>query len=215
MKKCLLALLLLSLCLSLLVGCGMEEIPEDDLLISEAKVLLEKSVAINRLFFEEGIPLKEGGIVSGVYCEADTNHSALMGLKSLEAIKGYLRSIYSQVAISELMRFAVEKQVDGNAIVKPAYCYDYYDENKVFICLMVSTNGLNQQMDKVVFDYDSVKVIEDSKTSEAATLSVKVTVTDGEGNTETKTMRFGLVLENGSWRLDNFITCVIDKTPQK
>ena len=59
MKKILL-LILASMMVFGLFGCG-ETLPEDEMLIARAEELIPRTEEFNRLFYIEGIPLKEGG----------------------------------------------------------------------------------------------------------------------------------------------------------
>ncbi len=220
MKKYLCLLLLCAL-LCTLFGCGGEPLPEDGVLLREGEALLKKALVFNRLFFEEGIPQKEGGFTDGSYTEADAEALSALGLQKLSDIKAYMKTVYSDAATADFIRYAIDKRTDGTILVKPAYCYDHYKVNeedpddRIFLCLMVSNEGLHQQTDPFVYDYSTLEVVQEKKQATSATLTVSATITDREtGQVQTRTVSFRLVLEEDGWRLDN-LTCLSYREKQE
>ena len=213
---------IIALCLGIvmllsLFGCGKAQLPEDSLLVAEAKVLLEKSLVLNQLFFETGIPTKEGGMTEGNYTEADSDYLATLGFQKLGDIKAYMHTVFSDAATADFVRYAVDKRTDGTALVKPAYCYDLYSDNEdnpAFLCLMVSKEGVHQKTDSFVYDFDSIAVVQNKKQPTSATLTISATITDTEtGKVQERQVSFRLVLEEDGWKLDN-LTCLSYKEEQ-
>lgn len=218
MKK-IIAFCLACLCAFSLFGCG-ADLPEDSLLTQEAKVLLEKSLVFNQLFFEQGIPQKADGLVDGDYREADSTALSALGFAKLSDIKAYMHTVFSDAATADFFRYAVDKRTNGTVLLKPAYCYDYYKtneqnpEDKVFVCLMVSNQGVHQQTDPFTYDFSTLEVVKDKKEATSATLKITATITDSEtGAVQTRQVTFRLVLEEEGWQLDN-LTCLSYKEQQ-
>ena len=220
MKKIIAILLMLGTMLSLL-GCTKGKLPEDSVLIAEAEVLLKESLVFNRLLFEEGIPTKENGYAEGNYIEADSAALAALGIQKLSDIEANMRKVYSKAATAYFIRYTVDKRTDGTVLIKPAYCYDYYHVNeenpddRVFMYLMVSKEGVHQKTDPFTYDYSTLKVVEEKKQATSATMTVMATITDAEtGAVQQREVTFRLVLEEDGWRLDN-LTCLSYKEKQE
>ena len=218
MKK-IIALCLALLCVFSLFGCG-GNLPEDSVLIAEAEVLLKKSLVFNQLFFEQGISQKADGLVDGDYKEADTAALSALGFVKLSDIKASMHTVFSDAATEDFFRYAVDKRTNGTTLLKPAYCYDYYKTNeqnpddKVFMCIMVSNQGVHQQTDPFTYDYSTLEVVKDKKEATSATLKIIATITDSEtGMVQTRQVTFRLVLEEEGWQLDN-LTCLSYKEQQ-
>ncbi len=201
MKRTVSALLCLMLLFSFcLAGCSTSQTPSDEMLIAAATQLLPASEVINHILFESDIPEKLLGQTAGNYYEADPSFLRPYNLSTLDDIRKYAETVFSQAAVAQLFRIAVDPVSDGTALVQAAYLYD---DNGV---LMVSRDGRHTRCDETTFDLSTLTVISKSKDG-TATLSVKATVTGEDGTTQPRTKRISLVLEGDRWLLDG-LTCM-------
>ena len=209
LKKGLFGLLMLSL-LSLLLSCGeratTRPLPDDALLLAAAGGLLEEGLLLNDLFFVTGIPCLEDGYTAGVYRQADSDFLQERGYAGLPDIRRDLRQVYS----SELYELFDETFFSAVAGASYAYCYEETRPDQTVV-LMINTNGLPLQTDRVDYDLTSLQVKEKSTTH--ALLTAVVTVTSPEGATQQRTKTFALRLEDGVWKLDSYLSLVYWETP--
>ena len=189
-------MLLFSFCLA---GCSADT-PSDEVLIAAATQLLPASEVINHILFESDIPEKMLGQTAGNYYEADPSFLRPYNLSTLDDIRKYAETVFSQAAVAQLFRVAVDPVSDGTTLVQAAYLYD---SNGV---LMVSRDGRHTRCDKTTFDLSTLTVISKTKAGIAA-LSVEATVTGEDGTGQTRTKRINLIYEGGRWLLDG-LTCM-------
>lgn len=201
MKKLLALCLLLSLALSL-CGCGGGE-PTDGELTDAAAALIEKSRVVNRLFFEEGIPVDEIAAPENNYRPADKAALRELGFDSVSDILGYMGSVWSASYMTRFRKSAVLAPVVGdNAIETYAYCFDKTNKDGSFDCVMVYAGGPNLKTDHAEYLTDTLTVTE--KTKDRARLTLQVNVTKEDLPPKQTALSVTLVREqDGVWRLDS------------
>ncbi len=210
---------LLALCLFLsfiwsLAGCTQK--PEDSFLIARAEELLPKTVCINRLFYEEGIPVEEGATPENGYLPADMLAFRSRGFETLQDVHQYVREVWTADFAERFQNSYLFAAVsNGNMIVDSAYCYDRYEKDETgeetYLGIMVLHSGLSIRTSAVEYHYDTLRVME--KTKRRATLEITVTVKEGE-KTQTKPLEVVLSLEDdGVWRLDSYTCCRFFEEP--
>ena len=199
--KRILSLVLACLFLLGLVSCGEEAPPPtDEVLLERARELIPMTAPVNRLFYEEGIPYCETGDNVGVYYPADAAQLSLLGFVKVADILSYMKDVWSEDYVQQIEGSAIFKSVVGdNGVSSYAYCYDSYDKNGNFVCVMVNSNGLPIKTDPVTYDLDSLRVV--SKSAERARITLTATVSGGEGQTKDVTVDVLLVPEGDTWML--------------
>ena len=209
MKKILL-LILASIVVFGLFGCG-ETLPEDEMLITRAEELIPQTEEFNRLFYIEGIPLKEGGKEENGYAPADEAGLAMYGITKISEATNLMEGIWSKDYIEDFQKSTlISSVIDGNYIASYAYCYDKYDKSKNFIGVMVDVDGLPIQAGRVEYLYDTLYVKE--KTEDTAILKLEVIVKDENGNQKQTSLTVTLTKDNaGVWYLNSNTAVVYPK----
>lgn len=186
-----------------LFSCGK---PEDETLIARAKELIPRTEVVNQLFFEEGIPVLEGGDVAGGYRPADMMQLRSMGFETVASIQAYMREVWCEEFCTIFdSSYLFSAMQDGNSITSFAYCFDAYDGEGTFEGVMVWAEGLSVRTSPVTYRYDTLEVVE--KTRRRAVLTMDATVTDENGAGHEVSMEVVLSLDaDGEWRLDSH-TC--------
>ena len=156
--------------------------------------LLEKSKLLNLIYFGDGIPLKENGVKSGVYCEADPIFLEEHGLSDIESIKEETEAIFSPSMCNMLYGRAFENFKTGTSVSRVRYYED--DEGH----LMVRTTEESLLNGEVTYDCSSAKI--KSTRKNRVTLLMQATVTTSNGLCETETIRVVLQKTADGWRLD-------------
>lgn len=200
MKKAL-SLALACILLFSLIGCKETGTPpSDEVLLERARVLIPETQIINRLFYEEGISYNSAGTSQGVYYPARAEELSVYGFTTTADILAYMRGIWSDDYVRQIEQSAIFKSVAGTTgMGSYAYCYDSYDKNGAFLCIMVNSQGLPIQTDPVVYDLDTLSVIE--KSPDRARVSLYAIVYGPENATKTVQLDLMLVLEDGAWML--------------
>lgn len=189
-------------------GGEKKRVPSDSELTAKAAELVEKSNVLMDLFFVYGIePETDSPKIESGYIEADSGKLSEHGFASYEDIKTYAKSIFTAELFYSFESIAVNPLFDGTSLYERGYCYDAKDDSGNFICLMVSVEGVHRETD--ITDYDFSTLTVKQKTSQKATLTVNVKITD-KNNPEkhqTKTKTLYLTYQSGQWLLDS-LTCI-------
>ncbi|MBP5209783.1 MAG: hypothetical protein J6125_02870 [Clostridia bacterium] len=203
----------------LLCGCratdGLRTEPPaaDEEILAAVRDLLPRAEEINRLFFFDGIPAEEGGLVDGAYTEVSRAFLAEWGFVDLASVRARVRAVYSEGATRDLFELAVDFSTEGG--VRPAYLRDLTekrDGRDVFVCLMVSDAGLHETFDTVVYDLLSITILQ--KSAGTARVSLSAVVTDADGHSQQRTRTLGLCRESDGWKLDTLSVMKYFEAPQ-
>ncbi|MBQ2794006.1 MAG: hypothetical protein IKL79_02185 [Clostridia bacterium] len=170
--------------------------------ITAATELLKKSETLNVILFGEG--LATGGTnQSGAYKEADFYQLNSLGFTTVVELEGKIREVftveYSDYAISTVLS---PIQIDGAMVSNSRYYQLYADEvNKIDpVCIMVHTQYDYIFTDKVVYDYETVRVKDVKR--KTLFISVMATVTNKEGQSQSTEVVFELIEESDGWRIN-------------
>lgn len=193
----------------LLLLCGCHRKPSDEALISRAKELLPKAQLLDTLFSVEGIPTMAGTEINN-YLRADAAALAAYGFSSYSQIKEYARDIYTEAMFAQFEGMYVSSVSNGTTLSKAAYCYDATNKDGSFKALLVSKDGVHIKTDRVSYDLSTLKVTE--KMRDAATLTLQATVTNSEGQQQSRTKRIRLVRQGDSWLLDSTTAIAFSRT---
>jgi hypothetical protein len=204
MKKILISLLVIILTLSLF-SCGKIKYDENDVR-SAAKELILKSAILDKLFWGDGIEYVEDlNYANGSYYMASPLSLISYGIETVSDIEELTRATFSErYAKSSLESvFGVKQQYEDEndfVYVLVRYYQKYEDtEGQVPICIMVNSKYEPLLTDKVEYLLDTVKVLYSDK--ERIYVSVDASVSRGD-KTQINTVKFALVFENGSYKID-------------
>lgn len=197
-----LALLLLSLlALTHLPACG--EV-EPEVLLARARELIPQAVELDTLLYVDGIPVPAGSEASGGgYIDADAEALASLGFRSVSDIKGRMREIYTERYVRNTERSALFSSVfsEGQAVTS-AYAIDVYEKDVFQGVRVLAERSEVLRMDRTSYDLGTLTVTSVAKKS--AKFSVLVTVTNEDGESQTREKELTLSLDtDGVWRLDS------------
>lgn len=204
MRKTRAVLRLTALCLILtglslaLLSCGE---PEDAFLLTRVRELLPEAVRMDALLYIDGVPTVGAASEYG-YLQADAEALAALGFSSVADIKAKLREIWTENYCVRQETSAIFSAVSG-AVGSQSYAYliDETTKDGAFVGVKVLAAGLPLPMDRVTYDMDSLAVTWKSRKS--AKFSITATVTNADGETQTRTGSLTLSEDtDGVWRLD-------------
>ena len=211
-SKIFLLLLVLALLIPSLVSCK-DEVKNRDYVESEvvsaAKVLIEKSLILNELYWGEGIryqkPANEEDIKG--YLPADKEHLAALekeyGIKDLETLKAKTREVFSQTGYNWIVSSCLTNVKGDVGTVSFARYYQSVEDEQTGATgdLMVYTTARNiyKNTKNVEYIYDQMHVR--SVEGEVITVSLKVKTTGLDGAQSTRDFSVELIEEADGWRL--------------
>lgn len=192
-----LCLLLAGLSLALL-SCGE---PEDEFLLTRVRELLPEAVKMDALLYIDGVPTVGESSEYG-YLQADAEALAALGFSTVADIKASLREIWTENYCVRQETSALFSAVSGATSTQSyAYLIDEYTKDGAFVGVKVLATGLPLPMDRVTYDLSSLTVTWKSRKS--AKFSIAATVTNADGETQTRTGSLTLSEDtDGVWRLD-------------
>lgn len=209
MKKtvsvCLLALLLVSAALS----CASCAKIDTTGLLEAAPELIERSAALNEVYYGEGIPYNENDIAAtGYYFQADKDYLEEAGFSTIAELRALTETVFSAAYCEILFQSAF----DGFAAEGSGYVYARYsssqaenlrDENET---ILVYSQHTGTAIGKSTYDFSTLALGEVGKDYATVTLSVTTvyapTETSPDGFTLTDEMEIRFVYESG-WRIDS------------
>lgn len=195
-----LALAVASLCLAV-CSCGVDK--KDPEIVDAAKALMEKSYALNDIYFGKGLPVSAEDSEEAQKFAAD-NGFDLQNIqflpvtpdspyKSIEDMKNATLKVYSEDYCEYLFSMAFEgySTEDGTAAIYAKYMED--EAGTLTARIDLAKNSLPKR----TYDYDSIEV--KSKSEDMAVFSVDSYL---DGKKEDKRVEFTLVFGEDGWRLD-------------
>ena len=201
MKKLGAFILVISLLLTLLVGCDRDY--DEDEVKSAATELLEKSILVNEIFYGEGIPYnKSSYLTNGIYSPAKASYLSSIGVSSTEDIKSLAREVYTE-GLCEIIfetKFSSIKDSEGNIKVYRRY-YDYTSDGVSYIMANTEKNAVIYDND-VEYLYETLTVL--GADGEYINIEVDVLLTNPVGQKRTATVELKLLEEDNGFRLDTW-----------
>lgn len=208
LKKILFLILLVALA-TMSLSCkkdeAVEEVPPREYVESEviecAKALINTAKDINRIVWGVGIlPVPEEEETGGVYRACASDELARYGVSSVDDIRTLCQNVYSEAMCKTIENTAFSNvKDDGESIVSLVRYYDKTDKDTETVTLMVNTNAYIYFEKEVLYHTDTLKVT--GVRGEVLTLTVSVTVYDGEDKPHEKTLTFQMIEESDGWRL--------------
>ena len=193
-------LILAIACLSI-CSCGVDS--KDPEIVDAAKALMEKSYALNDIYFGKGLPISaEDSEEAKKFAEDngfDLQNIQFLPVtedspyKSIEDMKKATLKVYSEDYCEYLFAMAFEgySTDDGTAAIYAKYMED--EAGTLTARIDLAENSLPKR----TYDYDSIKV--KSKSDSMAVFSIDSYL---DGKKEDKKVEFTLVFDEDGWRLD-------------
>ena len=186
-------ILMISLLVPSLVGCAKED---DATLLTVAQELLEKSNAVNKICFGEGLTKSEDGYKLSGYSEVTAEDREKYRLATVEDIRALVREVYSVAACGYIDSVVFSPVQTESGYVSYRRYFDA-TENDI-IHLMVKNEYEPLTTGDVT--YENVRVASHKKSR--AEILVDITVTDGSETRTDKDVMLSLRKEGGAWRFD-------------
>lgn len=184
--------------LTALAGCGQSDPPPLAEIYDETVALIEKSHAMNDLMFGYGLPVwkidSDYAALNYLYGK-DTKYEYVTeyaGYVSIDGIKEALEEVYSADYLTSLYETLFDGYMYGYGF-KPAQIRE--DGS----WLLQSADYEPLLKDRRTYDYASMRIVKPSSAT-YVTVELESYVKD---STEADTVRLGLILEDGHWRLDS------------
>lgn len=198
MKKFL--VLALSLVLIAIGFSSCEKPAADEEILSSARTLVADAAQINDIFYGEGIPYAMGNDGSGGsignYSPADPLYLEKIGVKTVEDLKKMTSKVYSEGVCNVIFETKLSSVSDGTVYAGYAEYIELPNAG-----LSVYVKRLDYINAECEYKTDTLKILE--KSSDTATLSVEVTLTN-RGQTQEKVKEFKMIkTEDGEWLLDS------------
>ena len=197
-----------------LAGCGRAEEERQATIIARARELLPEAVRIDDLLYVTGVPVKVGDTTESGYADADMEALAALGYASVAEIKNKMREIWTERYVSGVERSAIFSSVSAEGqMAAYAYVTDVYEKGAYLGVRVRVPRDEVLHMDASVYDTATLAYV--SGTKKKATLSVTVTVTNADGETQQRTREIDMALSaDGVWRLDGGTYNRYRKTPE-
>ena len=199
--KRLICLLLTSVALLSLVSCNRRY--NEDEVITSAEALLKKAEVLNEIYYGRGIQYITSGYVDGYYYEADPIHLNSLGFRTIEELKNKTLEVFTYGYAEEIFNTKLSAIEDETGVQQMTRYYQRYDGPNVLapICIMVYSKAPVLFKDKIVYDYDSLRVMGSKK--QTVLVEIDATVTNEEGKSQTVTVNLNLIEEDDGWKIDN------------
>lgn len=199
--------ILLTLVVIIIVFCGVSceknrEYDETEVLAS-AKTLIQKSEKLNMLYYGKGILyVDDKNHSSGVYYMADSVSVAEYGIQTVDDIKALTRECFTEEYSNLIIGTKLSSISDSSGIQNYARYYQKYsaiDDSPE--CIMVNKETEVFLKDTIVYNYSSLSVI--GSEGEFVKVKIEVTVTNSDGESQTKSVEIKLLEESNGWRIDS------------
>lgn len=200
MKKLITLLVILTLVLSL---CACGEIKYDEARVkADAERLIRESEILNEIYWGEGIGyIEDIEFSSGYYYIADDLSLKKYGINTIEDLKALTRKTLSEGYSQSVFEGSLVGVSDEGGVRVFARYYQKYSENdlKTPEYILVYSKYEPFLKDEVEYLYDTLKVLNSDR--ERVYVEIDALVTREE-KTQTRTLKIGLVEENGEYKID-------------
>ena len=203
-----LAVLVIALSVTTLSSCDREY--NEDEVFSAAKTLIEKSKALNEIFFGYGVMYDEfaGGYsegADGIYMKAADYGPASLdeyGFTTVKELEEMTRNVYTKSYSDELIGIKIGGVTIGGEILYQARYVQVYGGKALDVpeYILVNTEFEPVATDTVEYLYDTMRV--DDVDGEKIYVALDCKVTNYEGKSQTRNIRVCLLEERSGFRLD-------------
>lgn len=201
MKKLLSIIMIISL-VGLLFSCKDRKYDEAEVKAA-AEELIKTSEVLNEVFWGRGIDyIEDANTGNGYYREASYSALKKLGFSTISELEKMTRATFSESYADSALSTTVSSISDEDGVqILARYYQKYTDETYTEPqCIMVYTVAVPLLLDKVEYDYSSLRVTHSKK--ETVYVEIDCKVTTNEGKSQTKTIEIGLVEEEDGWRID-------------
>ena len=184
-------------------GCEKDRDYDESVVLSEAKILIEKSIVLNDLYYGKGIAWEQNESESnGYYYKADSLSCKSFGVQTLDDIKNLTRDCYTLDYSNQIINTKLTSITDGEGNIRgyARYYQKYNALDDTPECIMVYKNSPVYLTDTVEYHYDTLR-IEDVK-GEEIFVAISVTVTNEKGESQTKELITSLIEQSSGYRLN-------------
>lgn len=199
MRKISLFLILVLLFVPALSSCGNRDYDEETVKAA-ARELLEKSTAVNEIFYGVGMPVDEGTAGTGYYKPVKKEYLSSLGIAGLDGLRNLTKEVYTD-ELSDIIfetKLNSVKDSSGNIIVYSRYIEaKIKDETRV----LIYTAGEPTYQNDVEYLYDTLTVKGSKGERIIAELDVRLITFDGFSRDEK--IEIILLEENDGFRLDS------------
>ena len=203
MKRIITLLVVISLVFSLalsLSSCDQKYNEEE--VISAAKLLIEKSIVLNEIYWGAGIlPSNPSSIA--LYSEANILDLSRLGFYTLDELKKKTEEVFTYSYCESIYSTSFSTVEDGEYIpFYPRYYQKYEDvEMTIPVSIMVHSKIENLIPDKVEYLYDTLSVSHADR--DKVYVKIKAIVTRDEKSVQIQEKIIALKLEAAGWRIDS------------
>ena len=172
--------------------------------LAAAVSLIKKSEKLNELYYGKGIlHTQDTSAANGYYYPADTSSLRKFGVSTIKDIENLTRECYTVSLSNNIISTKLSSVSDEDGILAYARYYQKYDtlDTKKEECIMVYINSPVYLTDEIEYDYESLSV--SGVKGEEVFVTIKVTVTNSEGKTQTKDLEISLLEEENGWRINS------------
>ena len=196
-------LLTLIVIIAFLSSCSNDREYVETEVIESANALIKKSEKLNDLYYGYGIAYVDNESESvGAYYRADPFSLDYFGVENLRDIEELTYECYSFDMSQSIISTKLSSISDENGIQGYARYYQKYsalDDSEE--CIMVYKNASVYLTDKVVYDYDSIRVL--GSKGEEVFVEIDITVSNSDGKTQNQTLKISFVEESSGWRINS------------
>lgn len=182
-----------------LVSCDRKYNEEE--VLSAARILIEKSMVLNEIYWGKGIPFEP--TVISLYSEANLFALYELGFYTLDELKIKTHEVFTNAYCENIFEssFESETELETHRFFH-RYYQKYADENKTEpVSIMVYSKFENLLPDKVEYLYDTLKVSHVER--DTVYVSIMAIVTRDEKSVQIKQNVIALKEEENGWRIDS------------
>ncbi len=171
--------------------------------LAAAEELIKKSENLNEIYYGKGISYeKNESYANGSYYPASVLHLSSLGISTVSDLQKLTRECFTQDFSDTIIKTKLSSVSDGNGIqIYARYYQKYKVDDNTPECIMVYKDADILLTDTVVYDYSSLKV--EGSSLETVYVTVNITVTNAEGESQNQEKRIALIEEADGWRIDS------------
>lgn len=170
--------------------------------VKEAEKLMKQAEMLNNVYFGSGISYVDSEENNGYYRQAKYEHLNSLGFKTIDELKALTDSTFTVNYRESIYSTMLSSLSDGTHLVQAARYYQAYDEETgAPTHIMVYSLYKPLMTDTSVYHYDTLRVTGVKK--ETVFVSIDVTVTNSNGESQRTEVVIHLIEEDNGWRIDN------------
>lgn len=172
--------------------------------LAAADTLLRRSEELNVVLWGEGLKWAVTANATGAYYEADYFDAQKYGFTTLRDMYDAVDATFTESYCESIYSTVFSPISDGSSTFSLARYYQLWGDELTKtdpISIMVFSNYDYVFHDTVVYDYSTLRVSDVKK--QTVYVTVSATVTNGDGQTQSVDIEFGMIEESEGWRIDS------------